>query len=74
MTVIIELAVNCSAVEEMLSAKHNLEEPVRLTHVEHDEMGDLCAFVFEVDEEDVPKIDRGWDTDDFAAGLIEESI
>jgi len=72
--VIIELAVNCSSVEEMLSARHSLEEPVKLTHVEHDEMGDLCAFVFEVDEDDVPKIDRDWDSDDFAAGLVEEAI
>ena len=71
---IIELAVPVSTVEEMLSARHQLEEPVRLTHVEHDELSDICAFVFEVDEEDVPKIDRGWDDDDFAAGLIEESI
>ena len=71
---IIELAVPCSAVEEMLSSKHQLAEPVRLTHVEHDEFSDVCALVFEVDEEDVPLIDRGWDADDFAAGLIEESI
>lgn len=71
---IIELAVPCSAIEEMLSVRHSLSEPVMLTHIERDELSDVCALVFEVDEGDVPRIDRGWDGDDFAAGLIEESI
>lgn len=71
---IIELMVTATAIEDLLSVHHRLDEPVRLTSVEHDELSDLCAFVFEVDEADVPKLDRGWDTDDFASGLVEEAI
>lgn len=71
---IIEVEVPASSVEELLSAQHNLSEPVRLAGIEHDELSDVCAFVFEVDEDDVPKIDRNWDNDEFAAGLLEEAI
>ena len=51
-----------------------LDEPVKLTNMEYDEMGELCAFTFEVDEDDLPKIDRNWDDDSFADGLIQDII
>ena len=71
---IIELTVPTEAVEEVLTSRHQLEDPAKLTHIEHDELSDVWVLMFEVNELDVPKIDRGWDADDFAAGLIEESI
>ena len=74
MNVKIELVVPVERIEDMLNAQYYLEEPARLTKMEHDEMGELCAFTFEVDEEDLVKIDRGWDNDSFAEGLMSEAI
>ena len=74
MSVKIELIVPVERIEDMLNAQYRLEEPARLTEMEHDEMGELCAFTFEVDEDELAKIDRGWDKDSFAEGLMSEAI
>jgi len=74
MSVRIELVVPVERIEDMLNAQYYLEEPARLTKMEHDEMGELCAFTFEVDEEDLPRIDRNWDDGSFAEGLMSEAI
>ena len=74
MSVKIELIVPVEKIEDMLNAQYHLEEPVRLTEMEHDEMSELCAFTFEVDEEDLPRIDRNWDDDLFAEGLMSEAV
>ena len=70
----IELVVPVERIEDILYAQCYLEEPAKLTKMEHDEMGELCAFTFEVDEEDLPKIDRGWDDESFASELMSEAI
>ena len=74
MSVRIELIVPVERIEDMLNAQYRLEEPARLTEMEHDEMGELCAFTFEVDEEDLPRIDRNWDDESFAEGLMDEAV
>ena len=74
MQVKIDLVVPCDAIEDVLCAQYMLDEPVKLTNMEYDEMGELCAFTFEVDEDDLPKIDRNWDDDSFADGLIQDII
>ena len=74
MSVKIELVVPVERIEDMLNAQYYLEEPVRLTKVEHDEMSELCAFTFSVDEDDLPKIDRNWDDESFAEGLMSEAV
>ena len=70
----IELAVPCSAIEDMLCAQYRLEESAKLTRMEHDELSDVVAFSFEIDDEDSDKIDREWDDDLLAFELIEEAI
>ena len=74
MQVKIDLAVPCDAIESSLCAQFMLNEPVKLMNMEHDEMGELCAFTFEVDEDDLPKIDRNWDDDSFADDMIQDII
>lgn len=70
----IELAVPCSAIEEMICFQYKLDEPVKLTDMEYDEMGDLCAFTFETDAENTERIHRNWDDSAFACGIVEEAI
>ncbi len=70
----IELMIPCSTIEEMLHAQYHLEEPVKLTQMEHDDLSDVVAFSFEVDAEDREKITRDWDDDAFAVDLMEEAI
>lgn len=70
----IELGANCSEIEDMLSRRYNLSEPVKLMGLEFDEGSDLVAFSFEVDAEDSIQIDRNWDSSAFTTGLIEEAI
>ena len=70
----IELTVPCSVLEEMLHAQYHLDEPVKLMKMEHDELGDLCAFTFEVEEESAKQIDRGWDATSFSGDIVDEAI
>jgi hypothetical protein len=74
MQVKIDLVVPCDAIEDVLCSQYRLDEPVKLTNMEYDEMGELCAFTFEVDEDDLPKIDRNWDDDSFASDLMQDAI
>jgi hypothetical protein len=74
MNVLIELDVPCGAIEELLRDKYHLDEPVKLVRMEHDELGDLCAFTFDVDAVDSKMICRDWDNSDFAMSLLEEAI
>jgi hypothetical protein len=74
MQVKIDLVVPCDAIEGILCSQYMLDEPVKLTNMEYDEMGELCAFTFEVDEDDLPKIDRNWDDDSFASDLMQDAI
>jgi hypothetical protein len=74
MQVKIDLIVPCETIEEMLYVQYRLDEPAKLTNMEYDEMGDLCAFTFAVDEEDSTKVSRDWSDDSFAEGLISEAI
>jgi hypothetical protein len=74
MNVEIELTVNCEEIEEMLRSQYNLDEPVKLTRMEHDELSDVCAFTFEVDADDSKQICRNWDSSAFTTGLLEEAI
>ena len=70
----LELSVNCDTVEDILRARYNLTEDVRLTDMEFDEAGDLCAFSFEGDAADSKLICREWDDYAFVEGLIENAI
>ena len=70
----IELAVPCSAIEDMLCSQYRLEESAKLTRMEHDELSDVVAFSFEIDEEDYTKINRDWDDSVLARDLIQEAI
>lgn len=70
----IELSVSCSSIEEMLHSQYHLDEPVKLTKMEHDEMGDLCVFTLEMDEDTARKINRGWDESQFSGNLVDEAI
>ena len=70
----IELSVACDQIEDMLQAHYNLADPVKLTGMDYDEKADLCAFEFEVESEDCPKINRNWDDWAFTEGLIEDAI
>jgi hypothetical protein len=74
MQVKIDLVVPCDAIEGILCSQYMLDEPVKLTNMEYDEMGELCAFTFEVDEDDLAKIDRGWDDESFASDLMQDAI
>ena len=74
MQVKIDLVVPCDTIEGVLCSQYRLDEPVKLTNMEYDEMGELCAFTFEVDEDDLPKIDRNWDDDSFADEMIQDAI
>jgi hypothetical protein len=74
MQVKIDLVVACDAIEGVLCSQYMLDEPVKLTNMEYDEMGELCAFTFEVDEEDLPKIDRGWDDESFASDMMSDAV
>lgn len=71
---IIEVGIPISSVEEIMSIKHSLAEPIGFVGVEYDDLSDTCVLVFEADEEDISRIDRGWDGDDFAFSLLEEAI
>ena len=70
----IELAVPCSAIEDMLCVQYRLEESAKLIKMEHDELSDVVAFSFDIDEEESFKIDREWDDDALAFELISEAI
>jgi hypothetical protein len=74
MQVKIDLVVACDVIEGILCSQYMLDEPVKLTNMEYDEMGELCAFTFEVDEEDLPRIDRGWDDESFASDMMQDAV
>lgn len=74
MNVTIDLAIPCETIEQMVYDQYHLDETVKLTKMEHDEMSDLCSFTFEVDVAVSKQICRDWDSDSFAAGLVEEAI
>jgi len=70
----IELCVPCNVIEEMLHARYHLDEPVKLTKMDHDELGDLCAFTFEMEEDTATQINREWDDTSFAGDIVDEAI
>lgn len=70
----IELTVPCNVLEEMLHAQYHLDEPVKLTKMEHDELGDLCAFTFEMEAATAAQVDRQWDETSFAGDILKEAI
>lgn len=74
MKVNLELAIACDLIEDLLQAKYNLTEPVRLVKMEHDELSDLCAFSFDVEADDSALIGRNWDDYAFAEGIVNEAI
>ena len=70
----LELSVSCDQIEDMVQTQHNLELPVKLIKMDYDSISDLCAFEFEVDEEQFKKINRVWDDYAFTEDLIGEAI
>ena len=74
MIVKIELTVNCDQLEDILQARYDLTDPVKLIGLEYDEMSDVCAFEFEVDAGDSVRINRKWDDYMFTEDLLGEAI
>lgn len=70
----LELSVSCDQIEDMVQTQHNLDMPVKLIKMDYDSIGDLCAFEFEVDDEQYRMINRNWDDYAFTEGLVEEAI
>ena len=70
----IELSLSCDQIEDLLQAQYNLDEPVKLTGMEYDEDGDLCAFQFDVEESDTERLHRDWNDWGFAEGLVGEIL
>ena len=74
MIVKIELTVNCDQLEDLLQARYNLTDSVKLVNLEYDELSDICAFEFEGDADDCRLITRNWDNYAFTEDLLGEAI
>ena len=70
----IELGLHCDQIEDLLQTQHNLDEPVKLTGMEHDSLSDLCILEFEVPSSEVDKINRDWDAWDFAEKMVADTL
>lgn len=74
MIVKLELTVACDQMEDLLQARYNLNEPVKLIGMDYDELSDVCAFEFEVDAGDSVRINRKWDDYAFTEDILGEAI
>lgn len=70
----LELTVACDQMEDLLQARYNLNEPVKLIGMDYDELSDVCAFEFEVDASDSVRINRKWDDYAFTEDILGEAI
>jgi hypothetical protein len=74
MQVKLELTVACDQLEDILQARYNLTEPVKVVGMEYDELSDVCAFELEVEAADSRLICRQWDDYAFSEDFIGEAI
>ena len=70
----LELTVACDQMEDLLQARYNLNEPVKLIGMDYDELSDVCAFEFEVEADDSVRINRKWDDYAFTEDILGEAI
>lgn len=48
----VEMSISCSELEDKIRFNHKLEETVKISDCQYDEMADMVIFTIEIDEDE----------------------